>query len=98
MDETQPLLVPVPPLTITAGQHAYIADVNIAHDDSFDHRIDFNPNGDPENPLEWPKAYHNGVISLLACMAFTVYLSQNPHFTQKIQFLTPPTEHSPASA
>ncbi|KAB8304151.1 hypothetical protein EYC80_003570 [Monilinia laxa] len=72
MDETQPLLAPVPPLTNTTGQSPCIPDVNILNDESFDHRIDFNPHGDPENPLEWPKAYHNGVILLLALMAFTV--------------------------
>ncbi|KAF7864105.1 hypothetical protein EAF04_007070 [Stromatinia cepivora] len=72
MDETRPLLAPVPPPTTAAGQYPYIPDVNIPNDDSFDHRIDFNPGGDPENPLEWPKAYHNGVTLLLAFMAFTV--------------------------
>ncbi|ESZ93126.1 hypothetical protein SBOR_6498 [Sclerotinia borealis F-4128] len=72
MDENHPLLAPVPPPTNAAGQYPYIPDVNIPHDESFDHRIDFNPNGDPENPLEWPKAYHDGVILLLAFMAFTV--------------------------
>ena len=34
--------------------------------------VDFDPNGDEENPLEWPKAYKNGVVWLLAFMAFTV--------------------------
>ncbi|KAF7943857.1 uncharacterized protein EAE97_005927 [Botrytis byssoidea] len=72
MDEIQPLLAPVPPPTTAAGQFPYIPDVNVPNDESFDHRVDFNPNGDPENPLEWPKAYHNGVILLLAFMAFTV--------------------------
>ncbi len=35
-------------------------------------RVDFNPSGDPENPLEWPNAYKMIVVSLLALMAFTV--------------------------
>jgi hypothetical protein len=34
--------------------------------------VDFDPKGDAENPLEWPKAYKNGVVALLAFMAFTV--------------------------
>ena len=34
--------------------------------------VDFDPNGDPENPLEWPRAYKLGVVFLLAFMAFTV--------------------------
>jgi hypothetical protein len=34
--------------------------------------VDFDPNGDPENPLEWSKAYKMGVVSLLGFMAFTV--------------------------
>ncbi|QSZ36412.1 hypothetical protein DSL72_006289 [Monilinia vaccinii-corymbosi] len=82
-DETQPLLAPVPPpsanlnaavATAAARQYPCIPDpdVNISNDDSFDWRIDFDPNGDAENPLEWPKAYHNGVIMLLAFMAFIV--------------------------
>ncbi|RFU27848.1 hypothetical protein B7463_g8505, partial [Scytalidium lignicola] len=34
--------------------------------------VDFDPNGDPENPMDWPKAYKMGVVALLALMAFTV--------------------------
>ncbi|KAG0652167.1 MFS transporter prlG [Hyphodiscus hymeniophilus] len=34
--------------------------------------VDFDPNGDPDNPLDWPKAYKLGVVLLLAFMAFTV--------------------------
>jgi hypothetical protein len=33
--------------------------------------VDFDPNGDPENPLEWSKTYKMGVVALLAFMAFT---------------------------
>lgn len=98
MDETQPLLAPVPPPTTAAGQFPYIPDVNVPNDESFDHRVDFNPNGDPENPLEWPKAYHNGVILLLAFMAFTVYarISYHPTFNQT-SISNTPSEHSPVS-
>ena len=34
--------------------------------------VDFDPSGDPNNPLEWPKAYKMAIVSLLALMAFTV--------------------------
>lgn len=34
--------------------------------------VDFNPNGDPENPMDWPSAYKWGIVALLAAMAFTV--------------------------
>ncbi|PMD40893.1 MFS general substrate transporter [Hyaloscypha variabilis F] len=34
--------------------------------------VDFDPNGDPDNPLEWPKAYKRGVVFLLALLSFTV--------------------------
>ncbi|ROT37829.1 MFS general substrate transporter [Sodiomyces alkalinus F11] len=36
------------------------------------HLVDFDPNGDPENPREWPTAFKWTIVSLLACMAFTV--------------------------
>ncbi|KOS19315.1 putative transporter [Escovopsis weberi] len=32
----------------------------------------FDPNGDPENPLEWPLPFKWGIIALLCCMSFTV--------------------------
>lgn len=37
--------------------------------------VDFDPNGDAENPLEWPEAFKWGIVLLLALMAFTVYVS-----------------------
>ena len=40
--------------------------------------VDFDPNGDPDNPMEWPKAYRWGIVVLLAFMAFTVYVSSSP--------------------
>jgi hypothetical protein len=35
-------------------------------------KVEFDPDGDPENPLDWPKAYKMGIVALLAMMAFTV--------------------------
>ena len=58
MDETQPLLAPADeqPRNPTFAQSL----------------VDFDPTGDPDNPLDWPKAYKQGVVALLAFMAFTV--------------------------
>lgn len=35
--------------------------------------VDFDPNGDPHNPLDWSPAYKLEVVALLVSMAFTVY-------------------------
>lgn len=57
MDETRPLL-------------GYI--------DQYPHRVaeqsvdDFDPDGDPDNPMDWSPAYKAGIVFLLAFMAFTV--------------------------
>lgn len=34
--------------------------------------IDFDPEGDSENPQEWPAAYKWGIVAMLAATAFTV--------------------------
>jgi len=34
--------------------------------------VDFDPNGDSENPLDWSRAYKLEVVALLSFMAFTV--------------------------
>jgi len=57
MDELQPLLDHV------VEQHDRTTDQSL---------LNFDPNGDLENPLDWPKAYKHGVVLLLASMAFTV--------------------------
>ncbi|OIW22498.1 major facilitator superfamily transporter [Coniochaeta ligniaria NRRL 30616] len=41
-------------------------------DDALHGAIDFDPSGDPENPLEWPSAFKWGIVALMAFMAFTV--------------------------
>lgn len=64
MDETAPLLrdtataVPVDDRLPTC-----IPDKDI---------VDFDSNGDPENPMDWPVAYKWGIVTLLAATAFTV--------------------------
>ena len=40
--------------------------------------VDFDPNGDAENPTEWPAPYKWGIVVLLALMAFTVYSASPP--------------------
>lgn len=37
--------------------------------------VDFDRNGDPENPLEWPDFYKWGIVALLSLMGFTMYVS-----------------------
>ena len=60
MDERQPLL--------GDGTKAYFY-----FDADGKHKIiDFDPNGDPENPLDWPARFRWMVVFLLAFMAFTV--------------------------
>lgn len=39
-----------------------------------DYDFDFDPLGDVDNPLEWPTALKWGIVTLLALMAFTVYV------------------------
>lgn len=34
--------------------------------------VDFDPSGDADNPIEWPKVYKMGVVFLLALQSFTV--------------------------
>lgn len=34
--------------------------------------VDFDPNGDEDNPMDWPTSYKWGIVALLAFMAFTV--------------------------
>ena len=68
MDETQPLL-----------QDAHLVYVEREDDPSAKDIVDFNPDGDAENPMEWPQAYKWGIVALLSFMAFTVYVSRrNP--------------------
>ncbi len=66
MDETLPLLVNE--IVPTATPDSRIDD--LAKCDV----VRFNPEGDAENPLDWPKAYKWGIVLLLALMHFTVYV------------------------
>ncbi|KAI1453459.1 major facilitator superfamily transporter [Annulohypoxylon moriforme] len=61
MDETQPLL-----------QDAHLVYVEREDDPASKDIVDFDPDGDAENPMEWPQAYKWGIVALLAFMAFTV--------------------------
>lgn len=62
MDETQPLLRDASPDGLENNN-----DDRLAKD-----LVDFDPLGDAENPLDWPRAYKWGIVALLAFMAFTV--------------------------
>jgi hypothetical protein len=60
-DETQPLLS-----RTTSAENESIKAVNGVN------VIDFDPNGDPDNPRDWAKLYKWGIVALLAFQAFTV--------------------------
>ncbi|EXJ74339.1 uncharacterized protein A1O5_02635 [Cladophialophora psammophila CBS 110553] len=61
MDETQPLLRNASQAQQRPDKAAHTTDI-----------IDFDANGDPENPRDWPNVYKWGIVALLAFMAFTV--------------------------
>jgi hypothetical protein len=60
MDETTPLLSSPPDTPRDEEQ------------DDAGKALDFDPKGDPENPLEWRKSYRYGIVCLQAFWAFTV--------------------------
>lgn len=60
MDEQQPLLD-------SSHGHSAEQEHNGKHT-----LVEFDPNGDPDNPLEWPTRYKWSIVLLLAFMAFTV--------------------------
>lgn len=60
--EEQPLLRPLPEDIETGSKHC-------------DKSIDFDPNGDSEDPRQWPRAFKWAMVLLLAFMAFTVYVA-----------------------
>lgn len=61
VDENQPLLAASEDLARRQDE-----------DDALHGAIDFDPSGDPDNPLEWPSAFKWGIVALMAFMAFTV--------------------------
>ncbi|TKA71545.1 hypothetical protein B0A55_07062 [Friedmanniomyces simplex] len=63
MDETQPLL---PPATNGYGAHRQQGKTDSKS------TLDFDPDGDPDDPQQWRTSYKWGVVLLLAFMAFTV--------------------------
>ncbi|SPQ26214.1 5f8ae36b-3033-4962-92d2-03b9cc23ed14 [Thermothielavioides terrestris] len=70
-DDTQPLLGPFTGQR-QQGYSAPTAGPGDAADAAETIVVDFDADGDAENPLEWPTPFKWGVVSLLACMAFTV--------------------------
>lgn len=81
MDETAPLLVT--PDREVVDVEDRLRDAGGARKEDI---VDFDPAGDPENPMEWPAPYKWSIVALLALTAFTVYV----HLT--LPYLTyPPT-------
>ncbi|KAK4119658.1 MFS general substrate transporter [Parathielavia appendiculata] len=74
IDDTQPLL-----RSITNEGHQVYTDPTPVRHDCANHDettiVDFDPNGDAENPLEWPMPFKWAVVSMLALMAFTVTMT-----------------------
>ncbi len=64
MDETLPLL----------EQQRSVASTPQVLSDDLSKRdiVDFNPDGDDENPLDWPQRYKWGIVLLLALTHFTM--------------------------
>ncbi len=62
MDETAPLLV---------GAECEVGERY--DEDARKDIVDFDPEGDAENPMEWPAAYKWSIVALIALTAFTVY-------------------------
>ncbi|KAK6212570.1 hypothetical protein LQW54_005155 [Pestalotiopsis sp. IQ-011] len=62
MDETQPLL-PAEAARAPGLERDQPVDKNL---------VTFDPEGDAENPLDWPSTYKWSIVGLLAFMAFTV--------------------------
>lgn len=62
--EEQPLLAPIEDGPIESTKHTEVI-------------LDFDPNGDPENPREWPTTFKWFIVLLLACIAFTVYVHRS---------------------
>ncbi|KAJ2974229.1 hypothetical protein NUW58_g8725 [Xylaria curta] len=66
MDETQPLLAEV-----------HLVDTERCDEVSGEEIVEFDVEGDAENPMEWPTAYKWFVVFLLSFMAFTVQWSRD---------------------
>ncbi len=58
VDETQPLLS-----GINKPHYQNVTDQKL---------VDFDLDGDSENPMDWTKSYKLGIVTLLSFMAFTV--------------------------
>ncbi|GAB1320946.1 MFS multidrug transporter [Madurella fahalii] len=76
MDESQPLLRSI----TNEGQQVYTNPSAPLQDGGADIAetttiVDFDPQGDPENPLEWPTPFKWSVVGMLAFMAFTVTMT-----------------------
>lgn len=73
MEETSPLLRN----TDVANNEPH-SDTRYANKDPV--LVDFDPEGDTENPMDWPKTYRWMIVTLLAFMAFTVYVQSREKY------------------
>lgn len=69
MDETTPLLPSATNEILEDDRRLLDA---AAHADHLKDIVDFDPDGDPENPQDWAPGYKWGIVALLAIQAFAV--------------------------
>ncbi|KAK3901769.1 major facilitator superfamily domain-containing protein [Staphylotrichum tortipilum] len=69
-DETQPLLRSI----TNEGHQVYTSGDGAAAADEVT-IVDFDPRGDPENPIDWPAPFKWAIVGMLAFMAFTVTMT-----------------------
>ncbi|KAK1995241.1 major facilitator superfamily transporter [Colletotrichum falcatum] len=58
--------------TTEAEEQPLLVEDPLCEQDLSKHLLDFDPDGDPENPREWPTAFKWTIVGLLALTAFTV--------------------------
>ncbi|KAK1572788.1 major facilitator superfamily transporter [Colletotrichum navitas] len=59
-------------MATVAEEQPLLVEDPLCEQDLSKHLLDFDPNGDPENPREWPTPFKWTIVGLLALTAFTV--------------------------
>ncbi|KAK2026062.1 major facilitator superfamily transporter [Colletotrichum zoysiae] len=59
-------------MTTVAEEQPLLVEDPLCEQDLSKHLLDFDPNGDPDNPREWPTPFKWTIVGLLALTAFTV--------------------------
>lgn len=57
---------------MAAEQQPLLVEDPLCEEDLSKHLLDFDPNGDSDNPREWPTPFKWTIVGLLALTAFTV--------------------------